>query len=113
MWWLTAAAWACSGPGAMEKIAYAERLGLGLAIATAVMGIIGAGLVARRGHSCRPVAPLILVTIAHPGLWMGARRGDCGQTLQLASIVFTIIGLALLGWVAARPRILERMDEAE
>ncbi len=96
---------ACSGPAAAERIAFSEQVGLAMFAAAAVMGVLGILRVWRSGTSPRVLAPLIIVVIAHPGLWMDASVGDCGRTLKIASIVFTIQALALLAWVLARPRL--------
>lgn len=72
-------------------------------VAAAVMALIGGLQVWRTGVSSRLLAPLVIIVLAHPGLWMGATGGDCGHTLKVASIVFTIQALALLAWVVARP----------
>lgn len=96
---------ACSGPAAAERIAFAERVGLAMFAAAAVMGLLGGLQVWRTKTGPRILAPLVIVVIAHPGLWMSANIGDCGRTLKTASIVFTIQALALLAWVVARPRL--------
>ena len=101
---------ACSGPAALETIVFAERVGMAMFAAAAVMALIGALQVWRTKGTPRVLAPLIIVVIAHPGLWMGARGGDCGHTLKVASIVFTIQALALLAWVLARPRLAMMQD---
>ncbi|MFT5686639.1 MAG: hypothetical protein ACI8RZ_007595 [Myxococcota bacterium] len=99
---------ACSGPAAAERIAFAEQVGLGMFASAAVMGLIGGFHVWRRKTSPKVLAPLVIVVIAHPGFWMSANMGDCGRTLKVASIVFTIQALALLAWAIARPKMLSR-----
>jgi hypothetical protein len=99
------AASACSGLAAAETLRFAERVGLAMFAAAAVMALIGVLQVWRTKGTPRVLAPLVIVVIAHPGLWMSAEVSDCGQTLKLASIVFTIQALALLAWVLARPKL--------
>lgn len=101
---------ACSGLAAAETIAFAERVGLAMFGAAAVMALIGGLQVWRTKSAPRVLAPLIIVVLAHPGLWMGAQDGDCGQTLKVSSIVFTIQALALLAWVLARPKLAMMRD---
>ena len=108
---LVAAALACSGPAAVERIAFAESVGLAMFGAALVMGVLGLLYVWRRKTSPRVLAPLIIVVLAHPGLWMDAAGGDCGHTLKIASIVFTIQALALLAWVVARPRLVNIVEQ--
>lgn len=95
---------ACSGPGAMDAILRAERVGWALWGASVVL--VGGSLLLPwtrlRGRS-RPWALLALVAV-HPGWWMSARGGDCGRLLETAALAATaltvLLGLAL--WF--RPR---------
>jgi hypothetical protein len=100
---MTAAA--CSGLAAAERLAFAEQVGMAMFVASAVMGLVGGLQVWRAKTTPRVLAPLVIVVLAHPGLWMSANIADCGQGLKTASIVFTIQALALLAWVVARPKI--------
>ena len=102
---------ACSGPAAAETIAFAERIGLAMFVAAAAMALIGGVQVWRTKTTPRVLAPLVIVVLAHPGLWMDASGGDCGHTLKVASIVFTIQALALLAWAIARPRLIGRQAD--
>ena len=101
---------ACSGLAAAETILFAERVGLAMFGVAAVMALIGVLQVKRTKGSPRVLAPLIMVVIAHPGIWMSADGGDCGHSLKIASIVFTIQALALLAWVLARPKLAALQD---
>ena len=95
------------GAAAAEQIAFSEAVGLAMFGAAAVLAIIGSLYAWRRKISFRVLAPLAIVVLAHPGLWMDATGGDCGHTLKVSSIVFTIQALALCAWVVARPRLVE------
>lgn len=109
--WLAAPAWACGGLAAAEKVAYAQRVGLSAAGVSVLMALLAAVFVWRRGISWRILAPMAVVCVAHPGLWMDPASADCGQQMIMASVVFSLQSAALLGWVLARPRILRRLEE--
>ena len=107
---LCAAAWAgCGGFAAVEKVAYAQRVGLSAAGVSVVMTLLAAAFVRHRGISWRILAPMVVICAAHPGLWMEPDSVDCGQQMIAASVVFSLQSAALLGWVLARPRIIDRM----
>lgn len=106
-----APAWACGGLAAAEKIAYAQRVGWSAAGVSILMALLAAVFVWRRGISWRILAPMAVVSVAHPGLWMDPASADCGQQMIMASVVFSLQSAALLGWVLARPRIIARIEE--
>lgn len=96
-------AWACSGPGAAEAIARAEMGGYALAAFT-LLSVLGATLLGRRrGLGRGPVAAGWVLVAVHPGLWLGARSGDCGQTRLEGSVLFACMGVALVLWSIWRP----------
>ena len=92
-----AAAWACSGPGAMARIVANERLGWILFVVTATVLGVGAGLLRRLGVSARRVGLLAVPLLVHPGWWMSARSGDCGAMLALGSMAMTAVAVLVVG----------------
>ena len=80
---------ACSGPGAMAHIEDAERLGwitYGISIAIAVATAVWIAIRRRK----RP-SRVLLVALAHPGLWWSARGGDCGCSMSLMVFAGTLL----------------------
>jgi hypothetical protein len=104
-----AAAWACSGPGAMAVILRNERLGwLLFGVTAAVLGV-GAVLLRRLGASPRRVGLLAVPLLVHPGWWMSARGGDCGFMLALGARAMTavaalVVAVALVAAAVRRRR---------
>jgi len=94
---------ACSGPGAADLIHRAELLAL-LGHGLAVVTMVGATWVAvRRKVIGGPLGAGWFLIIAHPNLWTSARSGDCGQQLEVSSLLFTVLTVAVLAWSAFRP----------
>jgi hypothetical protein len=89
----------CSGPGAAAAIGRAELLGWALALASVLLA--GAAVLTLRQRSPRIALTLLIATVLHPGLWVSARMGDCGQTRTLgaAAVTIVILALAVWGWV--------------
>jgi hypothetical protein len=89
----------CSGPGAAAAIGRAELLGLALVLVSALLA--GAAFFTLRQRSPRVTLALFTATVLHPGLWISARMGDCGQTRTLGAVAMTIVicALAVWGWV--------------
>jgi hypothetical protein len=86
-------AWACSGPGAMDRILGAELLGWVLLAATAVLLIVAGALARRWRRRWRRLWPVPLLIGLHPGWWLSARHGDCGAMLALGSLAVTMIAV--------------------
>ena len=90
---------ACSGPGAPERIRASIELGYYYAFGSIVLTLI-TFLLNRKYRSTTTkilLAITILLTIFHPGFWIGARSGDCGMMrIYLSKIVTGIIGLISL-----------------
>jgi hypothetical protein len=97
------AALACSGPGAAAAIERAELGGWRLAAGTLSLVGVATLLARRRGLGRGPVAAGWVLVVVHPGLWLGARGGDCGQTRLEGSVLFACMGAALLLWSLWRP----------
>ncbi|WP_434426176.1 hypothetical protein [Nannocystis pusilla] len=96
---------ACSGPGAREAILHAEQLGLVLWFTTAVLAGGSLFMPRMRVGGRRKPWPLLLLAVLHPGWWMSARSGDCGQTLILGSVMVTALTLLVAGFLLWRPRV--------
>lgn len=94
---------ACSGPGAAEAIAQAERMALGMHLLAGLLVVVATVVARRRRVLGSPVAAGWFLLIAHPNLWTSARSGDCGQQLEVSSILFTTLAAGLLVYVAWRP----------
>ena len=91
---------ACSGPGASEAIASAERYAVATALVSIPAFLYSAGfywIVRQNFRTC--CLNLIPLTI-HPLWTISARSGDCGITLQYASTIW----LVLAGWQALREK---------
>lgn len=106
---VTAAARACSGPGALEAILRNERLGWMLFAVAAVALGMGAVLLRRLGVPARRYGLLAVPLLVHPGWWMSARGGDCGTILALGSMAMTAVaglgvGVAVLVALLRRRR---------
>lgn len=86
----------CSGPGAAAAIGRAELLGWVLALASAVLA--GAALLILRERSPRITLTLLTAATLHPGLWLSARMGDCGEARILGATAMTIVIFALAVW---------------
>ena len=90
---------ACSGPGAPERIRASIELGYYYAFGSIGLTLI-TFLLNRKYRSSTTktlLAITILLTIFHPGFWIGARSGDCGMMrIYLSKIVTGIIGLISL-----------------
>jgi hypothetical protein len=101
MLWL----WACSGgPGTMELIEARERHGTIFAIATAGVMLIVAVLGPVRRRGAIAWIPLALLAGVHPGIWFGARHGDCGKAIADFGLPYTIgaaVLAAIVYWRAA------------
>lgn len=108
LWWLsTSTAWACSGPGAEEAIARAEWGGTALAVFTVLL-MAGATYLARqRGAMGRALAGGYVLLLAHPGWWMSARGGDCGEARLDGALLFTFLAAGIGVWSAIRPESAE------
>ncbi|MEL6341814.1 MAG: hypothetical protein AAFV53_01690 [Myxococcota bacterium] len=113
-WWMVSVmeAWACAGPGGVEKMQFAAQTATAMLALNGLFCVIGLVATLTRKRSWRPLVPLVVVSAAHPGVWMAPNPVDCGQGLQIAAIIFSIQGIALLGWVLARPGIEARIEEA-
>ena len=82
---------ACSGPGAMAVIERNEAFGWRMFTIAALVAFAAAiTAILRRRHTAY-LWLAIGFTVIHPAVWMGARRGDCGNMLYLASIVATVL----------------------
>ena len=103
---------ACEGVAASAQAQFAQQVGGGLFGLSLLLGLVGLGFVWRRRLDRRVLGPLVVVVVAHPGAWMdAASAGDCGRRMLFAAVVFTLQAVALLGWILARPRIIERLQE--
>lgn len=91
LWTLNA--WACSGPGAMEAIEAAEKLGWLLFGISAVVGLAGLGLMWKLGRGRWQICACLIPVVIHPGWWLGARGGDCGAMRIIGSWIG--VGLAV------------------
>ncbi len=103
-------AWACSGPGAMERIEAAEQLGWLLFGITALVGLAGSVLVWRLKRGRWQMFGCLIPVFIHPGWWLSARGGDCGAMRAMGSWIgvglAVIVPLALL--VAGKRKSSER-----
>ena len=92
-------AFACSGPGAMEAILRAERVGWILWVVTLLVAGGAAFAPRLRSAGWRTQGPLFLVVALHPGWWMSARSGDCGRTLMAGSILVAALAPLVAGFL--------------
>ncbi|MDC0672282.1 hypothetical protein [Nannocystis radixulma] len=95
---------ACSGPGAPAAIFHAERMGWILWIATLVLAGGSALMPRMRARGRRNRWPMFLLAVLHPGWWMSARSGDCGQSLLEGSYVFTALTVLVAAFLVWRSR---------
>lgn len=101
--WVPGVAFACSGPGAGEAIVRNEGLGWALWAATLLIAGAFVATPRLRARGWRSSWPLVLLVLLHPGWWMSARSGDCGQTLREGSLLVTAVTLlagAIVYWRA-------------
>lgn len=94
---------ACSGPGAAESIARAEVISLATHLLAVALMLAGTWISLRRRTFGGPVAAGWFLVLAHPNLWGSARGGDCGQQLQVSSLLFTTLVAGLLLYLSVRP----------
>lgn len=94
---------ACSGPGAAEAITRAEIGGWILAGMSLGMAGLTSRLAWIRKIKSPPVAMAWVLLLAHPGLWVSARSGDCGRERWLLAGIFTLLEAGLVGWAWLRP----------
>ena len=101
----SAVASACSGPDAPARIERAEVIGWVLLAVSAAIAIGGVAWLNRTGRMVRYAAAVIgALLVSHPGWWMSARDGDCGQTRVATSIFATVALAAVVGVLAVRRR---------
>ncbi|GAC1353976.1 MAG: hypothetical protein NVSMB47_07150 [Polyangiales bacterium] len=101
----SAIASACSGPDALARIERAEVIGWVLLAASAAIAIGGVAWLNRTGRMVRYAAAVIgALLVSHPGWWMSARDGDCGQTRVATAIFATVALAAVVGVLASRKR---------
>ena len=84
-------AFACSGPGAAKAIHDAEMVGLilwGLSLFIAAINLFSRWA---RVLLLRQKVLVALLAIFHPGWWVSARKGDCGEMLFVTSVLATIL----------------------
>jgi hypothetical protein len=68
------------------------------------MTMVGATwLAVRRKVIGGPLGAGWFLVIAHPNLWTSASGGDCGQQLEVSSLLFTGITVGVFAWSAFRP----------
>lgn len=100
---LPSVALACSGPGAAEAIAWAETVALATHLLAVGLMVAASAISLRRRTFGGPVAGGWFLVLAHPNLWGTARGGDCGQQLQVSSLLFTTLVAGLLLYLSVRP----------
>lgn len=81
---------ACEGEQAMARIERSETIGWALLGVSCVVGLLAQRLVLRA--RAQRWAPIVLgaLVLTHPGWWMSARSGDCGQERLWTSISATV-----------------------
>lgn len=94
---LPGVALACSGPGAMDKILRAERIGWLLLFLTGALALWAALMFRRWQVPWRRTLLVALPALVHPGWWLSARGGDCGAMRLLGSIGVTAMTVVALG----------------
>ena len=97
-WAGLARAWGCSGPGAAEAMVRAELGGWGLVVLTVAMVAAATLRSVRLGHGARLMAGGWILVLAHPGIWMSARSGDCGMARVESGLLFTLLAAMLGLW---------------
>lgn len=105
---LPGVALACSGPGAMEAILRAQRLGWILWATTLVLAGGPAIMSRLSSRGWRGQWPLLALVVLHPGWWMSARSGDCGGMLVVGSGVVTAVTPVVVGFLLWRARRSDR-----
>ncbi len=96
---------ACSGPGAMQAIVRAERVGWALLVLSLLLVAAPPLRALMRGHAVGRSVWALLVVLIHPGWWLSARGGDCGAMRMLGSIGMTVVAALVcsaLLWRSAR-----------
>ena len=98
MTWLVIA---CSGPGAMEVIERNEAWGWKWLVVAALVATFAVVYSIVKKRASRWLWVTLVFVVLHPAVWMGARHGDCGGMLYLASIPATGL-VAIFALLAAR-----------
>lgn len=104
---------ACSGPDAIETIAYHEGASALLFVASFALGGVAAFyFLFRHPRRMRPALFVSALVVLHPGWWLSARHGDCGLTVFTGSVVVTALQtlfVAALGWRRHGDALLQRI----
>jgi len=82
---------ACSGPGAMQAIAESELYATILVMVSAALAALAVLVSWMRPPSLWGTLTIAGMTVVHPGLWVSAIHGDCGDALRLYSTVWTAV----------------------
>ena len=89
---------ACSGPGAGKAIRTSIEIGNYCALISVVLTLFIVWI--NRKYQTKTKKALlsasILLTIFHPGFWVGATSGDCGVLRIYSSIIITSLILLIL-----------------
>lgn len=92
---------ACSGPGAMAAIERNEAFAWKMLVIAGLVAVAVVSLAIANKRASSWLWVTVVLTVIHPGVWMGARAGDCGATLYFTSIGATVL-VALSGTIALR-----------
>lgn len=95
---ISAAALACSGPGAhaeMVNITLASRWQFALTVGAflASLAMVAKGI---RHHIA--VVALFVLAGSHPSLWLSAYGGDCGGRLEMFTFGYSVATAGFLVW---------------
>ncbi|MDP3151228.1 MAG: hypothetical protein Q8N23_01075 [Archangium sp.] len=101
---MSTAGLACSGPGALDAMRLADRIGWACFLVSVV--VTGAAII--KGLPFRSslawVAALVgvVVLLGHPAVWVSAYIGDCGSTRQTLAPIATVLHALAVGFVISR-----------
>ena len=86
---------ACSGPWAHRVIMEAQIYGETLALTSWAIVALSIALAWMRSFAFVSTATMLTMATIHPGMWMSAVHGDCGDSLRACSLLWTILVVAV------------------
>ncbi|MDP1826266.1 MAG: hypothetical protein Q8L48_23565 [Archangium sp.] len=100
----SSAALACSGPGAAAAMRQSTLVGWVCLLVSAALTVVAVirRLPLRSSLSRVGAVVGVVVLLIHPGFWLSATIGDCGQSRLFLSPLATLLHAAVVGYAMLR-----------